>query len=430
MPESRASSESSSNVQKVFRLGWKAIIIIVGALLLIIIAISWYWYHDERDLTDVMARAKANGIAISFEGLGLVKSSTVRLERWNRLSALSKDVQSYSRSNRGSSDPQLKLFAPVPPEIRHHHDNLDIRKLDELLNLVDAMNGEILIVRDYVSLMDKIPEIEVERNLVSLFRERIALAEPGQLSREVRRMLACVSQCNSFGVISYNVKRSLAEEAWGAITCRLADLRALDQGIPDIIDKICSDLSRDLDNGLTADFIAVWNLARLSDGHGGRISLTAIYGTSNSMPSDWGSMDSLTMRFGRGPLLHIYMDWIINFRTITDPLTILRLSRDANYENLAPKFNILARRMFGVLAISYAQLLSAHFRTIMHGHLLSAEMRGKPWPEDNYDPSHHILRAIVRDGHIMGAYSLGWDGIDHKGLDSNKYWPLYGPINP
>jgi hypothetical protein len=56
-------------------------------------------------------------------------------------------------------------------------------------------------------------------------------------------------------------------------------------------------------------------------------------------------------------------------------------------------------------------------------------LRGQPWPIDPYDPSGKPLRPFLRDGKLMGAYSVYADGVDdggNKGKD--RYFPLYGPL--
>ena len=50
-------------------------------------------------------------------------------------------------------------------------------------------------------------------------------------------------------------------------------------------------------------------------------------------------------------------------------------------------------------------------------------------PVDPYDPSGKPLRPFLRDGKLMGAYSVYADGVDdggNKGKD--RYFPLYGPL--
>jgi hypothetical protein len=61
--------------------------------------------------------------------------------------------------------------------------------------------------------------------------------------------------------------------------------------------------------------------------------------------------------------------------------------------------------------------------------LMAAELRGQPWPVDPYDPSGKPLRPFLRDGKLMGAYSVYEDGVDDGGAKrKDRYFPLYGPL--
>lgn len=61
--------------------------------------------------------------------------------------------------------------------------------------------------------------------------------------------------------------------------------------------------------------------------------------------------------------------------------------------------------------------------------LMAAELRGQPWPVDPYDPSGKPLRPFLRDGKLMGAYSVHQDGVDDGGKKfKDRYFPLYGPL--
>jgi hypothetical protein len=61
--------------------------------------------------------------------------------------------------------------------------------------------------------------------------------------------------------------------------------------------------------------------------------------------------------------------------------------------------------------------------------LMAAELRSQPWPIDPFDPSGKPLRPYLRDGKLMGAYSVDKDGVDNGGTKGKDlYFPLYGPL--
>jgi len=57
--------------------------------------------------------------------------------------------------------------------------------------------------------------------------------------------------------------------------------------------------------------------------------------------------------------------------------------------------------------------------------LLAADLAGTAWPADPGDPSGGMLRPILRDGAVIGAYGYGGDGIDGGGsVKADWCWPL------
>jgi hypothetical protein len=47
--------------------------------------------------------------------------------------------------------------------------------------------------------------------------------------------------------------------------------------------------------------------------------------------------------------------------------------------------------------------------------LFAAELRGLPWPIDVLDPTGKPLRRWEKEGRLIGAYSVGANGIDDGG---------------
>ena len=84
--------------------------------------------------------------------------------------------------------------------------------------------------------------------------------------------------------------------------------------------------------------------------------------------------------------------------------------------------------LIGVFSPLYSQNILLGHRAALRGRLLAAELRGQRWPHDNFDATGAPLRAFKRDGILVGAYSVGPDGIDNGGdAAKDRYFPLYGP---
>lgn len=68
-----------------------------------------------------------------------------------------------------------------------------------------------------------------------------------------------------------------------------------------------------------------------------------------------------------------------------------------------------------VLGIQSSWILRRLMGNVLYARLLSAEVRGSPWPVDLCDRAGSPLRRWERDGRLIGAYSVGPDGIDNGG---------------
>jgi hypothetical protein len=68
--------------------------------------------------------------------------------------------------------------------------------------------------------------------------------------------------------------------------------------------------------------------------------------------------------------------------------------------------------------------------TLLRCRLVSAELKRQAWPRDCFDPTGATLRRIERDGRLIGAYSVGFDGVDNHGQHSrDECWQLYAPLS-
>jgi hypothetical protein len=72
--------------------------------------------------------------------------------------------------------------------------------------------------------------------------------------------------------------------------------------------------------------------------------------------------------------------------------------------------------------------LEAVLKARMYSKLVIAELKQSEWPIDVYDSLHRPLRPVRRNGQLIGAYSVGPDGLDHGGkAQEDIYLELYGP---
>ncbi len=76
-------------------------------------------------------------------------------------------------------------------------------------------------------------------------------------------------------------------------------------------------------------------------------------------------------------------------------------------------------------------LFALHVRITTQLRLIAADALGEEWPTDPCAPKESCLREIRRDGRMIGAYSLGANGVDDGGdLRADWCWPLREQLGP
>lgn len=76
-------------------------------------------------------------------------------------------------------------------------------------------------------------------------------------------------------------------------------------------------------------------------------------------------------------------------------------------------------------------VIMEQLRTTTRLRLIAADLLGEPWPVDPGDPAGGRLREIRRGDHMIGAYSIGPNGVDDGGdLRTDWCWPLREQLGP
>ena len=129
---------------------------------------------------------------------------------------------------------------------------------------------------------------------------------------------------------------------------------------------------------------------------------------------------NLAVRMGRASILKAEIDWVSFLRAHPmQPRAWLdeagRLSAAIASEGswLGIEFPQSA------LTFQHPLLIRRLISIVLHARLIAAKLRGAPWPVDVLDSTGASLRRWEKDGRLIGAYSVGPDGIDDGG-DSNR----------
>jgi hypothetical protein len=397
--------------------GWRMLVLILLVLAALTAgSVAWWWF-DEGDLDAVRTLARQDGRAATWVELKQVPADEVRLACWQRIVVLGKELKSYQDVQGGKPNyAQFKAFTPVPDEMRAHHAALDAAKLAELLTLLDQLGDQPLVLRSEMTFHTLIPEIGAVRGLIRLLAERAALGDAAEAARQCRLALALCRAFHARSLIQHLVRLSVTEIALGMVVARLPELKRVDPGLADDVLATTLGVPNDLVPALNGEFLCALAMADsrlLYDGEG---SLGAWY-----MP--------LVLRVGRREFLEAQLEAMreLAHHDLRGGLAWSDANDDAlrKAKGRFPRPGLILR---GMLSPVYGMIVEMGGRTALRGRLVAAELRGQPWPVDSFDPSGAVLRPVSRDGVLVGAYTVGKDGVDDGGVEKqDRYFPLYGP---
>lgn len=148
-----------------------------------------------------------------------------------------------------------------------------------------------------------------------------------------------------------------------------------------------------------------------------------------------GMFMDLFFRIGRGPILEraiVTADWCRRHGTPRTSVEVIAAAPGRPRPTVVSAPRELLSSMLdegwcqhcgaaGQWSTALHALLLEQLRTTTRLRLIAADNLGEPWPVDPCDPAGGRLREIRRDGHMIGAYSLGADGVD-DGADVRRDW--------
>ncbi len=410
--------------------GWWGVAVLIGVLLVTAVGLGLLWYHSNGDLLAVREEAKALAIPTTWPEVGLTRSPSEVIARYERLAQLAKSLPDYDSlaitgkiiSGSGQA-PRLKPYLAIPQEARDHHAGLDQATVAEFLLLLDQLPDDILVQQEHRTLTGPNPEIGWFRNIVRYQQERVLLAAPEEVVRETERLLRFVEIRDCHLLIELLVQVSLVEISLSPIAGRLHDLQKRMATLADRLDRLSQRLEVHLTNAFIGEFVLANHTCENPAATRQAMGLFA----PDSLWDDlmWGPQ----MRAGRGPLLSREMAWIQMTRLHPTPADLVsnarRISRESQDLRRWIPTETLSLQLMGVVPTVLNMTAKCQLRL----QLMAAEVHGTTWPIDAFDPSGKPLRRFERDGVLMGAYTVYEDGFDNGGdKKKDRYFPLYGPL--
>lgn len=406
------------------RLNWWQTLVLIACLFGIFVACLGLWLRSDGDLTAVDARARELKLPLLPADLAFAATTAERTADWQRLLVLGEQLKPWGESEAAKGwTPTPGL--PLPEGLAKHHAGLDAAALAESAAILGRLGDAAVDAHRELSPAAKLPDVTALRRHMRVRCERILLATPGELAAEIAAAAALIPLREPAGLLRLMVQANLVEQWATAVIMRAGELGEAKAAVAARAEALAplvpAGLARAWRNDLaslrgfvaTAEPAAVWS--RL--GHdGGSWSFDA-----------WGF--AVALRAGRARTLTLMQDIAAAQGDPLDAAGQLAAARAAEAASRETSWwrpgSLLSAMTLPVAAPVVGGAHAARLRLLV----LTAELRGSAWPKDLLDPGGATLRRVEREGRLVGAYSVGQDGVDDGGdARTDRCWPLYAPL--
>ncbi len=409
------------------RRGVLMLCVVVVAGILVTTIVFFLWLRSTSDLDGLRRELQAEHVPTTWEELDLHLSPPATLATWKRIGELSKLLKPFAIQYPvfAGTTAALTPFSPVPDAARIQHAMLDQDRLEELRACVDALGDQRLELRTTSDFFTSIDEIGVGRNVVNLLADDALLADPTRVAADVRRLLRFVAIQPCGTMLSHLIRISLIEIAFSTVAGRLETLSGAPQRVDDLVEELATLAVAELPDMETREMLNAWTSFVREPNLKDQITITDVR---------W--LDALLrpalLRAGRAGFLRREAGLIHRYAQPVGGAGPDALIADLEQAVRTKRFS-LTGFMVAQIGNYDAMVCQMSYECRLHGLLLLAELRGQAWPRDPFDPAHPQLRALVRAGRTVGAYSVGRDGVDHLGKRPDHYFPLlerFDPLKP
>jgi hypothetical protein len=393
------------------RSGWRILGLMTLGMVILTIGGGFWWYFSDSDLEAVRQQARLQGRPLSWSEMGLKLADPERLRMWKRVTELTGQLKSYQKIHESpkKGEPILKMWSPIPQEVRDYHQSLDGMAIAELIDLLDRLGDQSLVLHDQLTYESKLPEIQVNRELIRFLQERMILAESLDAVKWGQRMLALCRRYSADSLMPHLVRNSFVAIAMESIAFRLEDLKQTDLSIANDIFTITEDIHPNLFHALDGEFLMILDVCTRRETYSG----------------DWYSR--LIFRSGRHIVLSSFLNAHRELHLLDEQgsRTWARAT-ETNFSEAEMGIKYPSIVLQGLLMPAWNMMIITDQRIALRGRLLAAELQGQSWPIDIFDKTGAFLRPITRDGRVIAAYSVGDDGIDQGGIEKKDLvFPLY-----
>lgn len=394
---------------------WCKLLAIGGAVIAITVVSFATWFFSDADLRRVEERAKAMGVATTWEEFGVEDPPQDYLRAWDDFVARTKGMKSWV-DTQGIGQVRLPVIGEDPPQSLIDHAQAVAKTLGEAIDalpphrVIPDGDGDGNTTRSQ-------PGLTVIKKPFDLQREVVMTCADGELRQAVQRLYNLASsQPLPPTLIGHLLRLSYASRLLSATTFRHRDLdqetrKDLALRLDDLSDQIATlELQ-----ALRGEWVVITR--NITNPHWVE-SMVFFSGTGSASEPKW--LDPVFFRCGRSLLLEHHLDLIVALETGADP----KINR--------PIANALATKVEAIPAWSPSgKMTKAVFPAFMmvlpKSNMLRSQLnlcahllRGN---DTGIDPTcGEAYRRYKRDGEPVGWYSPGFDGDD--GGNERKDWCL------
>ena len=360
---------------------WRWFLLGVILLLILVAATFWWWLNSSCDLDSFASEAKAAGV-----DLDPVKIDPLADAWWQGLEAAAQGIPSFN------------LEQPSPQTLAAINQPRYLRLLPALDAFPTGAAGKV---------------VALPSGLNALLRAQILTRPTAELPRTLQRLQRLAVAGTASVERSWTWSPNLYYGVADCVALRLREIPAAQRKpVADALTALATEVMRGFTAGMARHIREYYRRAATPPGDISRASALVIPQLYEHLPGGLGYR--LLDRAGRGLVLERLLGWYSATARCHEPRGYIDLALPdiADMKSADPALwptHWLAHLMH------QGFYLEGVAETMLHLRLLAAELNGHPWPEDPFAPPGTPLHRVERDGALLGAWSVGEDGVADGG---------------
>lgn len=374
---------------------WIVLAAMVAGLLSVSALCVWIWLRSDGDIRAVEEEATALGINLNPPLPSL--TDPVRMAQAKLVEAKARALLSGAYVGAFSWHRGL----PLTQELRTKLQEASTQEVCEFAQTIIDLGSDPIVLSGPVRPFMSWSKIAVLQN-------RMLVAEPVELELCLAAMQVQIDMA---------LRERQSWWAWthlqdfcGRLPYRMSDQRERLRPLTAWLDAKAMNLLEDLPRAAEELLIQDLSLIRKDD------EFFRVRGMQTPTWMSYPTTMAITMRLERERLLRAELSWHVFLATHRMQPQVWMAEANHRSAALVKEGSWLGAHLHAqALFLQHPYTLRRMVGIVLHARLLAAELRGSPWPVDLLDPAGNPLRRWEKDGRLIGAYSVGENGVDDGG---------------